>query len=332
MDTEKETKADVSATPLTRRGFIRDTALASAVAMGAAATAGTQQQTKPLATALLPKGKIGNADFGRLIFGGNIVSHWMHPRDLPYVNVLARHYNTEQKILDTFELSVSLGIDAIVGDATAMLGHARRFRQERGGRMKVIGWFFFDGDLEKLRRAVPTWAEQGISALLINGCCAEDIMRIHGPEGIALIAKAGDIVRQSKIPFGVGAHDLEIVWACEEHAAVAADFYLKTLHHHRYPTAPRPEQMKEPYAEVPGYWCRDPEAVIRYMQGVKKPWIAFKILAAGAISPSQAFRYAFEGGADFICVGMFDFQVEANCRVAMESLETTPRRKRPWCA
>lgn len=33
--------------------------------------------------------------------------------------------------------------------------------------------------------------------------------------------------------------------------------------------------------------------------------IAFKVLAAGAIRPELGFRYAFENGADLICIGRF---------------------------
>lgn len=324
---------------ITRRGFIRNTTLASAAAMGAGALAAGsdappgQDQAKASGDAVSPKGKIGNLELGRLIFGGNITSAWTHPRDLHYVNVLAKHYNTDEKILDTFQLAESHGIDAIVGDCALMLCHTKRYRQERGGRMQAIGWFFFDGKEDSLRGTVESCAEQGISAMLINGVCAEDLMRIRGPEeGADLIAKAGDIVREFKIPFGVAAHDLELVRTCETHGGIAADFYLKTLHDHKYPTAPRPDEIKEPYAEVPGYWCRDPEAVIRFMQEVNKPWIAFKILAAGAIPPRRAFRYAFRNGADFICVGMFDFQVEENCQLAQEALRGAERRTRPWCA
>ena len=324
--------------PRTRRGFIRDVALASAATVGAAALAPASAppagQDRPTSSGdgRLPKGKIGNLEISRLIFGGNITSAWMHARDLSYVPLLARHYNTDQKILDTFALAESHGIDAIVGDAVAMLRHTQRYRDQRGGRMKVIGWFFYDSDEDRMRRAIASYAEQGASALLLNGCSAEDLLRIHGPKGANLIAKAAEIVRQAKVPFGVGAHALEVVQTCERHGGIAADFYLKTLHHHQYPTAPRPEQIKEPYAEVPGYWCRDPKAVIRAMEEVKKPWIAFKILAAGAIPPREAFRYAFRNGADFICVGMFDFQVEQNCRLAQEALRDGTRRKRPWCA
>ena len=47
----------------------------------------------------------------------------------------------------------------------------------------------------------------------------------------------------------------------------------------------------------------------REKHGGKMPWIAFKVLAAGAIPPQDAFRHAFENGADFILAGMYDFEI-----------------------
>ena len=62
-------------------------------------------------------------------------------------------------------------------------------------------------------------------------------------------------------------------------------------------------------------WCINPEETAEFMASVTKPWIAFKVLAAGAILPRQAFPYAFRNGADFIAVGMFDFQIKPNCEL-----------------
>lgn len=45
------------------------------------------------------------------------------------------------------------------------------------------------------------------------------------------------------------------------------------------------------------------------MEARPEPWVAFKTLAAGAVSPQQGFRFALDGGADFLCVGMYDFQI-----------------------
>ncbi len=64
----------------------------------------------------------------------------------------------------------------------------------------------------------------------------------------------------------------------------------------------------------------------------EEPWIAFKVLAAGAIAPAKRFRHAFEGGADFICVGMYDFQLVENVNLALDVLGDLQRRVRPWRA
>jgi hypothetical protein len=41
---------------------------------------------------------------------------------------------------------------------------------------------------------------------------------------------------------------------------------------------------------------------------------------------------AFQNGANSICVGLFDFQVAEDVRLALGALEQTKTRERPWCA
>jgi hypothetical protein len=65
------------------------------------------------------------------------------------------------------------------------------------------------------------------------------------------------------------------------------------------------------------------------MNNLEEPWIAFKILAAGAIQPKDGFSYAFNNGADFICVGMYDFQIVDNVNILLDTLANV-NRTRPW--
>ena len=146
---------------------------------------------------------------------------------------------------------------------------------------------------------------------------------------IDLIAKAVEVAKNLGVPSGVGCHDLRVVAECEKNK-VPADFYIKTFHHHEYPTAPKPEQLKGPTAEAPGYWCKDPQGTIDLMKTVEKPWIAFKVMAAGAIPPKDAFRYAFNNGADHILAGMFDFEIAEDVEIAKAAIAAAATRARPW--
>ena len=165
-------------------------------------------------------------------------------------------------------------------------------------------------------------------------------MHITGDTAESLLAagqfeKVGEtleLIKAKKRLAGVAAHDLRVIIECEK-AGLDVDFYQKTLHSHDYYTAPRPGE-KDALGANDNSWCSDPQAVIDFMATVKKPWIAFKILAAGAIHPRAAFPYAFNHGADFILVGMFDWQIEENARLARRVIAAASgpasKRTRPW--
>jgi len=78
------------------------------------------------------------------------------------------------------------------------------------------------------------------------------------------------------------------------------------------------------------YWSVAPERTIEFMKEVKQPWLAFKVLAAGAIHPKDGFKFAYENGADFVLAGMFDFQVAQDAQIARQIIAAIKDRPRPW--
>lgn len=163
-------------------------------------------------------------------------------------------------------------------------------------------------------------------------------MYIHGATSdpllafgrMGLVAESLENIKLRDIPAGVCCHDLNVIKYCEENK-LGAEFYVMTFHRHQYPSAPNAEQLKGPTSEVPGYWCRSPVETIDVMKAIRKRIIAFKVMAAGAIPPENAFNYACQNGADFILAGMFDFEIEADVKIAREAIAAASKRQRPWC-
>ena len=79
-----------------------------------------------------------------------------------------------------------------------------------------------------------------------------------------------------------------------------------------------------------GYHSSDPEEIESYMKDIGKPWIGFKVLGAGRDQPEEGFSHAFVRGADFICVGMFDWQVRDDVALVKDILDRGIERQRRW--
>ena len=312
-----------------RRQFLKTSAVASAVVAPAfAQTGGAQARldpnvpTGPLPPAKdhLPMGKIGSHQFSRLMLGGNLIGGYAHSRELTYVSHLMKRYNTDAKILETLELAETHGVNVLnswVVDGITHLQH----HWKRGGKMKWIAQVRVpNGDLSQVRQA----ADLGAVAIHLTGDAADGLIR----EGkIDTIGRVMQLIRELKCMAGVGAHGLNVVVETEK-AKINPDFYVKTFHSQDYFTAQKPDDTND-VGRNDNSWCRDPEEVAETMFNVRQPWIAFKVLAAGAIPPQRGFRYAFEKGADFILVGMFDWQVAEDVAVAKQVLGDL-QRLRPW--
>jgi hypothetical protein len=316
-------------TRLTRRDFVKATALATTAAP--LALRGEQAAGPPAAPAFsgplppqketLPMGKIGGAQFSRLMLGGNLISGYAHSRDLTYVAELMKRYNTDAKVLETLEMAETHGINVVnswVKDGIAQLQQ----HWKRGGKMKWISQARVnaDGGLDQFKMA----ADLGATAIHVTGDVADRLVREGQMDTIVRIL---ELVRSLKCSAGVGAHGLGTIVACEK-ARINPDFYVKTFHSHEYHTAPKADETDD-LGRYDNSWCKDPEEVTEVMVNVRQPWIAFKVLAAGAIPPQRGFRYAFESGADFILVGMFDWQVAEDVKIARDVLGDL-KRHRPW--
>jgi len=319
--------------PVSRRDFFKTTALASAGAAAAASTQGLRAASvsTPAAPANgMPMAKIGSLSVSRLISGGNLISGWAHSRDLRYVPSLMRAYNTPERVLDTLETLERQGINTLIADPRKnVMDVLARYWKERGGRIQWIA----EGhpDLADWKSNIRQSVEFGAKAVYVQGVIGDKWLNSGHTE---LLGECVQFIKSLGVPGGLGAHKLEVIMAAEK-AKFGAEFYVKTLHHANYWSRQRqpndPDVVESP---TDNYWDVDPDRTVGFMSEVEKPWIAFKVLAAGAIPPKSGFRYAFENGADCICVGMFDFQVEENAALVRSLLQEggIQNRHRAWMA
>jgi uncharacterized membrane protein YphA (DoxX/SURF4 family) len=278
------------------------------------------------------KDKAGNPaqmELSRLLMGGNLIGGWAHARDLIYVSKLVKTYHTDEKIVQTLALGEKCGINAIISNPQ----HGRifqKYKHEFHSNMKFISDCGISLDFQK---GIAMALASDFDALYCQGEITDrwtnekydDGTGKTVPQRMELIKKGLEEIRSHGKPAGIGAHRIESIKVCVEYG-LKPDFWVKTCHSHDYWSAQNAGQWKDNFFDF------DPEETIRYMATLKEPWIAFKVLAAGAILPEVGLKYAYANGADFVCMGMYDFQIVEDVNIALEAFEKAKERSRPWMA
>lgn len=291
-------------------------------------------------TGKLPCGKIGNLNLSRLMAGGNLISGYAHARDLIYVSSLVQSYFNDEKVLETLRLCEACGINTIIMRVDKnTLRIVEKYRKRQGKIQWIAQTKITETDI---RADIDAAIDFGAVAAYVHGGICDNLVK-NGQ--IDLLHKSVEYIKQNRLLAGIAGHALEVPIACEREG-VNPDFYMKTLNSGNYWTAgprlpkpenwqPQPHEIVDPEFIDPGkdnIWSVTPQQTIEFMRTLKKPWIAYKVLGAGAIHPEEGFKYAFDNGADFICVGMFDFQVVEDANIAMAILSGTLTRERQWFA
>jgi hypothetical protein len=287
----------------------------------------------PLAT-----GKIRSLSVSRVIMGGNLIGGYAHSRDLLYVSRLLRAYNTDAKIMETLRVAEQSGVNTIQVHP-GIYDVIERYRRDCGGKIQAIVNVDVEyDDLSKVRDQVQDLVGRGAHALYTHGMVTDRCV-MNGQ--VERVGKVIDLIKAAGVPAGVGSHSLLTTLASEQEG-LNPDFYVKTLHPDNYwsasPKAARDEWCwyRPESADHDGYhdniFCVDPTRTAEVFQSITKPWLAFKVMAAGALTPQVGFQFAFHNGADFVIAGMFDFQVADDVEIAVKALKRTKDRPRAWRA
>ena len=283
----------------------------------------------------LPKGKIGPHEISRLVAGGNLVGGWAHARDLIYASSLFKAYNTERKVYETLMLAEQAGINTInIGFPTNAL--IAKYKKATGSKIKVISQIHPDMEKEDYFVNIDKAIDFGVDIVQIQGNQVDWLVRDNR---IDVVEKMMDHIRRQGYVAGLASHTVDALIATEEYGIIP-DYYMKTMHHDNYWSA-HPIENRVPF-EVDGKnyldhnkfhnncFCLFPDKTAEFVERATVLVMGFKVLAAGAIEPKDGFNWAFEKGADFICVGMFDFQVVEDVNTTIDVLDNLQGRTREW--
>lgn len=284
----------------------------------------------------MPLGKIKHVEMSRILPGGNLIAGFAHARDLIYVSNLIKNYFTDEKVIETLWLYEACGINTTILRCDENTIRIMDKYRKRGGKVQWIAQTYPNNDdLSNIQLAIDGGA---VGAFVMGNIADQHVFE----NNLEYIAKPIEFIKSQGLIAGTAGHAIQVPMACIQNG-IDADFFMKTIHHDKYwsshPTENRDEFMHDlKYDNLDrnqfhdNSWCASPEEVTEFFKTCKTPWIGYKVLAAGSIAPEDGFRYAFENGADFICVGMFDFQVIPNANIVSKLLNSDLNRERNWFA
>jgi hypothetical protein len=212
-----------------------------------------------------------------------------------------------------------------------------KYKKLTGSKIKVIVQVSIQEKSNDMFEDVKKAIDGGMDIIQMHGGQCDSFVHDNKTE---VIGKLMDYIRSQGFVAGLGAHTVDSLLACED-LGIIPDYYMMTMHHDNYWSAhPRENRTKYEILTTSedhnmyhdNLFCPFPDRTIEFVNRVQVPVMGYKILAAGAIEPKDGFHWAFENGADFICVGMFDFQVVEDVNICLDTLQNLKNRKRDWYA
>lgn len=295
-----------------RRHFLGTAAVAAGLTFDTRPLKAWMKANEPLtpkpAPVRPPMGRLGKLELSRLICGGNLFSGFAHSGNLLYVADLLKHYFTDEKIMETLQLCEESGINAtVLRTDDHIVGILKRYRKERGGKIQWIAQTY--PKVDNLKDNIKLAIDNGAVAAFAQGGIADTFVK----DGkLDLLAEVVSFIKQNGLLAGIGSHSMETPILAEQQK-LESDFYFKTIN-------------------SVGYESQEARDVAALMKTIHKPWIAFKVFGAGRMQPKDGFDLAFKSGADFVNVGMYDFQVAQNVGLAREAVLAYEKRDRMWLA
>ena len=261
---------------VTRRRFMRETALIGAAAAAMRAAAGAEAGEK------MPAIKLGKLEVSRLILGSNPFFGFAHGNPRASASEMRKFY-TEQRIMAVMDEAAEHGITAVW---TPSYDHWIRLWNEyrkKGGKLR--NWIGQPDNFGRMKEHITACAKNGGTAVCIQGACVD---RAFSQRRYDLVREWLELIKSFGLPAGIATHRPTTHLLAEQNK-LPTDFYHQCMY--------QPEN----------YGKRCGELALAAIRKLDKPVVAYKVLAAGRLAAKPAFTHVFQHlkRKDGICVGVF---------------------------
>jgi len=236
----------------------------------------------------------GHLTISKFILGSNPFSSFSHQS---MQNDLAmRRFFTTARIKETLRQAEELGVSTFIGRADHHIIRVLFEYWEEGGGLQWIAQTC--PELGTIERGVRNAINGGAKACYVHGGVMDSLLANGGldevPPAIAMIKEAGLLA-------GVAGHNPAVFRWAEEYLDV--DFYMCSY----YNPIVREKSGEHIAGTEEQFLPEDREAMVMTIQGLSKPAIHYKVLAAGRNDPREALTYVARHlrPQDAVCIGVF---------------------------
>ena len=267
-----------------RRDFLKTGAALGIGGLGAR-PASTEGKTSRPGAGALPAIRLGTLEVSRLILGSN--PFWGYSHKSAQLDEEMRRHHTDQRIIEILDEAADCGLTALASPPDARwVGLWSRYKAG-GGRL--AHWISqCHGAPEQMMAEIDRSVRAGAAAIFIQGARVEE----QFVKGRFDVLRAWiDHIREAGLPAGAAAHWPEVHPELERRG-FPTDFYYQCMYN---------------ASKTNDYSASERDAATATIQGLKKPVVAYKILAAGRLPAAEGFEHAFNHIArkDGVCVGIY---------------------------
>ena len=236
-------------------------------------------------TPTLPTVRLGALEVSRLILGSN--PFWGYSHKSAQLDEEMRLHHTDERIMQILDEAADCGLTALASPPDARWVNLWARYLKNGGRLKV--WISqCHGYPEQMPEEIDRSIKAGARAIFIQGARVEEQ---YGRGNFDVLRSWIERIKEAGLPAGAAAHWPEIHPELERRK-FPTDFYCQCFYN---------------VSKSSDYSAAEREKAVATIEGLEKPVIAYKILAAGRLTASEGFEYAFNRIArkDGVCIGIY---------------------------